>query len=104
MKTLHLHPPLGRHSRGYLPHQEIGAGIQGITFHLCGSLPAVKIHEWAEQLARLPEDESSLRIRKLIHDYLDQAHGKCHHARPEIARMVENARGFFNEQRYLPRM
>jgi hypothetical protein len=33
MKHPALHPPLGLHSRGYLPHREIGTGVQGITFH-----------------------------------------------------------------------
>ena len=101
MNPSHLNPPLGRHTRGYLPHWEIETGIQGITFHLADSLPAAKIHEWTERLAHLPEGEATLRMRKLIQDFLDRGHGECLLAKPEIGRMVEDALLYFNEQRYV---
>ena len=70
------------HNRGYLPHLQAEGGIYFATFRLSDSLPA----ELLEQLDMIPDDERSRAIEK----WLDQGHGECLLARPELASIVRD--------------
>jgi uracil-DNA glycosylase family 4 len=73
----------GVHNRDYLPHLKAEGGIYFITFRLDDSLPA----DVLEQLDVLPEQERSRAIERS----LDQGHGECLLANPELAGIVRAA-------------
>jgi type I restriction enzyme R subunit/menaquinone-specific isochorismate synthase/putative DNA methylase len=87
--------PKGWHSRGYLPHLDVPSLLQSVTFHLADSLPKTAI----EQLyaGTRPDDPEQLRR---VERWLDAGHGACWLARPEIARVVEEAFLHFDGERY----
>ncbi|MHB1560544.1 MAG: REP-associated tyrosine transposase, partial [Isosphaeraceae bacterium] len=93
-------PPKTIHSRGYLPHWEVGARPQAITFRLADSLPQSLLESWKAELDRLPAEQSAKRRRQAIEAALDQGIGACHLRRPEIARLVEDALLHFDGTRY----
>ena len=88
------------HNRGYLPHFEGGEVPQSITFRLHDSLPAALRAEWACELENLPDTEQRLERRKRIEAALDSGYGACHLAKPEVARLVVEALGRFDHERY----
>ena len=88
------------HDRGYLPHFEGGEVPQNITFRLHDSLPAELRAEWARELENLPETEQRRERRKRIEAALDSGYGACHLARPEVARLVVETLGHFDNERY----
>ena len=88
------------HSRGYLPHFEGGEVPQSITFRLQDSLPAELRAEWARELENLPETEQRRERRKRIEAALDSGYGACHLARPEVARLMVETLGRFDNERY----
>ena len=88
------------HNRGYLPHFEGGEVPQSITFRLHDSLPAELRAEWACELENLPDTEQRLERRKRIEAALDSGYGACHLAKPEVARLVVEALGRFDHERY----
>ena len=74
--------------------------IQSLNFRLGDSLPFTVIERWRNELALQPENQRAREIRERMEDYLDAGHGACWLARPEIARLVENALLHFDSQRY----
>ena len=88
------------HSRGYLPHFDNPACIQGITFRLADSLPQSVLDHMARELENLPEEERNAERQKRIAIYLDSGHGECLLRDPRIAEIVEDALLYFDAQRY----
>ncbi len=88
------------HSRGYLPHWEVGETPQSITFRTADSLPKSVLEQWQAELAHLPLEQQTLERRKRIEEALDQGRGACVLARPELAAIVEAALRHFDGSRY----
>ena len=88
------------HDRGYLPHFEGGEVPQSITFRLHDSLPAELRAEWTRELENRLETEQRRSRRKRIETALDSGYGACHLARPEVARLVVETLGHFDNERY----
>ena len=89
-------PHKGWHSRGYIPHFDHPDLIQGITFRLADSLPAHVRASMAEEL----KNATSSTKRARIEAYLNAGHGACYLRDPRIARLVENALLYFDQERY----
>jgi len=88
------------HSRGYLPHWEVGETAQAITFRMADSLPQALLQRWSEELKNLTEDERDNERRKRIERALDSGHGSGALANPAIGGLVENALLYFDAARY----
>ncbi|WP_300673458.1 transposase [Desulfoluna sp.] len=87
----------GWHSRGYLPHVDVGGLYQGITYRLSDSLPmsagvppAVTPQSHAEKAER----------RKQIEQELNKGYGSCLLRHKEIAQIVVDAWLYFDGKRY----
>ena len=91
--------PAGWHSRGYLPHFDVGEVFQSITFRLFDSMPQSLLTKWREELTHESRDfEDELRWR--IEGYLDRGYGVCHLADTRIASIVQHALLHFDSERY----
>jgi len=112
----------GIHTRGYLPHIKREGARYFVTFRLADSLPKevlLKIKaKRAMRLAHLngqrtseiggapqgpefePVEEIERNYFRELEAYLDRGKGQCWLRRPEIARIVSGALGFFDRQRY----
>ncbi len=88
------------HSRGYLPHFEVPGLTVSLTYRLANSLPGVKLAEWEEEIARLPERIRDSERRKRIESYLDAGFGDTWLARPDIGELVEGTLLFGDANRY----
>ena len=86
------------YSRGYLPHFDYPDILQGITFHLDDSLPAVVVERMKRKAKQSPHPERELRTA--VQRYLDAGHGACYLKEPALARTVEHALLHFDGQRY----
>jgi REP element-mobilizing transposase RayT len=87
---------LGWHERGYLPHCDKPGLVQLVTLRLADSLPASKRGEW-EHLLKI---EDARKRRQELESYLDRGHGKCCLRDERVARLVEEAIRFYDDQRY----
>ncbi|HEX8396804.1 MAG TPA: transposase, partial [Pyrinomonadaceae bacterium] len=90
----------GWHSRGYLPHFDVGEIPQFITFRLFDSLPQVVLTKWKAELEREKSLEAEIVLRRRIETYLDQSFGKCYLKQEQVADLVQNALLFFDDERY----
>ncbi len=86
----------GWHSRGYLPHLDIGEVTQFITFRLGDSLPQSVLEE-LEDLRR--RGEHVARIERAEY-YFDQGHGSCILREPSCAMIVQEALIFLHDKRF----
>ena len=93
-------PPLGWHSRGYLPHFDGGELAQFITFRLYDALPRDVLIRWKEELKLQPSAEAESIMRRRIEAYLDQGHGGCFLRDFAVAGMVQNALLFHDRTKY----
>jgi REP element-mobilizing transposase RayT len=95
-------PHQGWHSRGYLPHWDHPGMVQSINVRLCDSLPWSVLERWENEIERLPAKSQAKRaeLRRRIEVYLDEGHGACWLRHAEIARLVEGALLFFDQERY----
>ncbi len=93
-------PPVGWHSRGYLPHYNNSDTIQSITFRLADSLPKTKLRELEKELAALPKDKADIQRRKQIEHWLDSGIGCCALAHPELAKLMQETLLKWNGDRY----
>ncbi len=91
---------LGWHSRGWLPHLEVGSQPQIVTFRLAESLPLEVMVEWAMEVEHLSDEERELKRRRRIERWLDAGRGPVWLADPEIAALVQNALLHFEGDRY----
>ncbi|WP_413990140.1 transposase [Labrys okinawensis] len=93
-----LRPKAEWHSRGYLPHWEVGEEPQSITFRLADSLPA----EVRERLkaAKQEAKPDPTEQRKRFEELLDSGHGEALLRQPEVGRVVEDSLLHFDGQRY----
>ena len=87
---------LGWHSRGYLPHLDVGEMTQYITFRLGDSLPQSVLEE-LEELQRKGQFIERYEKAEL---YLDQGHGSCILREPGCAKIVEDALLFLHSRRF----
>lgn len=87
-------------SRGYIPHWEVGASPQAITFRLADSLPSTVLDRWQAELEHLTSDTKSLERRKRIEAALDHGHGEALLSDPNVAEIVESAFLHFDGTRY----
>jgi hypothetical protein len=76
----------GWHSRGYLPHFDVGNVMQSVTFRLGDSLPKAKLLELQE---RLPK-EHMVERRQEIEAWLDRGAGSCQLRDPRCAGIVQD--------------
>jgi putative DNA methylase len=91
----------GWHNRGYLPHFDGGSIPQSITFRLFDSLPKIIIEEWSHELARQGSAERDTEMRRRISAYFDQGQGSCYLKDPRVARLVQDAILYFDQDKYL---
>ena len=66
------------HSRGYLPHWDLGGGIQSLTYRLADSLPVEALERMRADLPPGPDgapDQQALRQR--VEAWLEAGHGAC---------------------------
>jgi REP element-mobilizing transposase RayT len=94
-----------------LPHWQQGEAWIFVTWRLADSLPADKLRQWQEEkdawLACHPEpwDEPTRRnyhewFTQRIEDWLDAGHGACILRQPKVRKIVSDALGFFDGERY----
>ncbi len=88
------------HSRGYLPHWEIGEVPQSITFRLADSLPAKVLNAWRNELRSTPQEKLDLERRKRVEQALDRGYGDAHLGDPRVATVVEQAFLHFDAAKY----
>ncbi len=88
------------YSRNYLPHFDRPGLIQGITFRLHDSMPAIVLDRWAQEIQTLPPNELEAERQKRITAYLDAGHGACWLRNPNVAQIVEDAFLHFDRERY----
>jgi REP element-mobilizing transposase RayT len=83
-------PPMGWHSRGYLPHFDAPGQIQALTFRLIDSVPKHVIESWRQELGHLADSPADLEMRLRITRYEDRGHGECLLRIPSNAEAVES--------------
>jgi REP element-mobilizing transposase RayT len=88
------------HSRGYLPHRDKTGLIQALTFRLADSLPSDALKRIESELLHTPVVHRDAERARSLAAWLDEGHGACELARPEIATLVENALLHFDGERY----
>jgi REP element-mobilizing transposase RayT len=67
----------GRYSRGYLPHLDVGAQPQFLTWRLADSVPLPLIDRWRSELLLLSDGERKRELASRIERYCDLGHGSC---------------------------
>lgn len=80
------------HDRGYLPHFDLGATLQLVTFRLADSIPRARI----ESMTSAGELDRRVQIEAMI----DEGRGSCLLGNPVHATIVKNAPGHFDGARY----
>jgi REP element-mobilizing transposase RayT len=93
-------PHKGWHSRGYLPHFDIGEIQQAITFRLADALPREVIIRWQQELESTDSEPAQEQLRIRIARYEDAGHGSCLLRDPAHAELVQNTLLHFDDQRY----
>jgi carbamoylphosphate synthase large subunit/REP element-mobilizing transposase RayT len=99
-------------TRRHLPHWEQDGCTYFVTFRLADSLPVGQLATWREELEAWhhhhpqPWDfktfrEYELRFRDGPEKWMDQGHGECLLARPELRTLVANALRHFDKDRYI---
>ena len=99
-------------TRRHLPHWEQDGCAYFVTFRLADSLPISQLVTWREELEvwhhhhPQPWDfktfrEYELRFRDGPEKWMDQGHGECLLARPELRTLVANALRHFDKDRYI---
>lgn len=86
------------HSRGYVPHFDIEACTQFITFRLADSMPQEVLAKWRAELEAAEITDADLRKR--IETYLDQNYGSCALKITEIADTVKETLVKWNGKKY----
>ncbi len=90
----------GWNSRGYLPHFENLEKIQHVTFHLADSLPKEVIERLHKEIYALPLEKQDTELRIRIEEWMDAGHGSCVLGVSHIAKLVQKAFLFHDNQRY----
>jgi len=94
----------GWHSRGYLSHFDGGGVYQFITFRLCDSVPKGIIMNWSDELAISDTTEKNsedyIKLHNRIAKYEDKGYGECFLKNRAIAKLVEDALKFYDNDRY----
>jgi REP element-mobilizing transposase RayT len=101
--------PKGWHSRGYLPHFDSTALVQGVTFRLHDAVPRRLIEHWKRELQWIDQrtdgdgerfEKQRRDMHRLLSTYEDAGHGTCCLREPAIARIVDGALRHFEGERY----
>ncbi len=98
---------------GSLPHLRQEGVTYFVTWRTADSMPRQRVEQWVEErevwLARHPEPhdlqaraEYDRLFRARWEQWLDESHGECLLARPDIRTLVEGALGHFDGKRYRP--
>lgn len=90
----------GWYSRGYLPHYDVTAGCQFITYRLSDSLPATVLERLKHEKHNVSKNET-IELYSLIEKSLDNGYGSCYLSDSRIAEIVQDALFFFNDKRYI---
>lgn len=80
--------PLGVYNHGRLPHFDLGARPQFVTFRLADSIPKAVLQRWEAELAALPDGPRRHALLLRVEHFVDGARGSCVLGRPDIARIV----------------
>ncbi len=103
--------PLAIYGR-QLPHWRQAGANYFVTFRLADAMPQEKLKKWQlekdQWLREHPEphsqadrEEYHCRFTDQIQAWLDAGYGKCLLRQPQISKLVEDALGFFDGERYL---
>ena len=87
------------HSRGYIPHWDVGQRTQFITFNLADSLPKRLLRQWYDEIIQNPQKSSHTKIEQ-IQQALDQHHGTCLLKQPGPANIMVDTLKHYENQRY----
>lgn len=95
-------------TRGYLPHIIHPQGQYFLTIRLADSLPASVVISWRDELElkrkvfRSSDELANLshEYQAKIQEYLDTSVGHCWLSNPDVARVVDDALRFYDQQRY----
>jgi len=89
------------HTRGYLPHYDVTAEPQMITFNLHDSLPKPHLIALSEELKVLTAKRVDPKRCSRIEELLDRGIGHCHLSNPRIAQMVAESLRYYDGHRYI---
>jgi len=103
--------PLAIYGR-HLPHWRQAGATYFVTFRLGDAMPQEKLKQWKlekiQWLQEHPEPHSQAdreeyhsRFTDQLQKWLDAGYGKCLLRQPQISKLVEEALGFFDGERYL---
>ena len=92
-------PNRGWHARGYLPHFESTGVIQMVTYRQADALPKDVMEDLRRECDDLG-DNTDIRFRKRLEEWLDAGHGSCALNQPECAELVVDAWKHFDGERY----
>jgi len=103
--------PLAIYGR-HLPHWRQAGATYFVTFRLADSMPQEKLNQWQlekiQWLREHPEPHSQAdreeyhsRFTDQLQNWLDTGYGKCLLRQPQTSKLVEDALGFFDGERYL---
>jgi REP element-mobilizing transposase RayT len=81
--------PRGRHSRGYLPHFELGNVPQFLTWRLKDAVPTNLIDFWKEEMEWSESEEQRRELARRIERYADLGYGECLLRDPRCGRIVQ---------------
>jgi len=84
------------YSRGYLPHFDSPGTIQTIVFRLADSFSSAELTRLTLKFNTNPDSIKQDYIEECMH----KGHGDCHLKDPALAKIVEDALLFFDDQRY----
>ncbi|MEO5860376.1 MAG: transposase [Pyrinomonadaceae bacterium] len=87
-----------KHSRGYLPHFDVYASTQFVSFRLADSMPQDVLKKWKAELAS--GEITGIELRKKIERYLDSGYGSCALRDPRIANLLRETFLKWDGERY----
>jgi REP element-mobilizing transposase RayT len=92
--------PDGWYSRGYLPHINLGAHPQFLTWRLADAVPESMIDRWRDELTHLEDKPRSTEMARRIERYCDAGGGECLLRQPCLARIVQETIFFDHARRF----
>lgn len=92
--------PRGRYSRGYMPHIDLGAHPQFVTWHLADAMPMELLRAWRNELGNNPEEARKGEIYRLIEKHVDEGYGSQALRDPRVGRIVQESLAFNHRRLY----
>jgi putative transposase len=96
-----MEEPRGWYSRGYLPHIDVGAHPQFLTWRLADSLPHQVLAAWHAELEGCSDAQRNKQLMQNIEAFCDGGHGSCVLARPGIGSIVQETLLYDHDRKYL---